>query len=421
MPTVPMMLAPSYVPQWTPFEALREIIANAMDADPAYSIEFPTNHRAVITTSTVPRLAHLLMMGAGTKTSSTGTIGQFGEGAKLSALVLTRTPHCSLLIESDRTSVTFSIDEITGLSEKSLHAHISALSTPIPGCRITIEAPDLFTIYDSNFLPRATALKFGPVGTPDGPSFRVYHRGIKVCDLPERALFHWNVADLTLNRDRSMPDTYHLSRSISSLIFAQPDSTIDALLDNPHVYEWRCLHIGYSNSPFNARLLSRFCAKFGDRCCLQSMSNAGADRAAAALGYRVLSFPDYMRHALTSAGLRYSDEIIADLRPASTDSQRTPTKTQSRLIASALDRLGCPCPVRFFPAESAPLVQGRYDSISTTIWLSDSLLNPGNRSNLLATLFHEAAHHLASGADDLTPAFENALSTLGAMLLTTRR
>ena len=75
-------IAKSYVADWTVEDAKRELLQNAMDTK-NWHIDEHTN--ALISTGTISR-RHWLM-GVSEKTDS---IGKFGEGLKLAALVLAR-------------------------------------------------------------------------------------------------------------------------------------------------------------------------------------------------------------------------------------------------------------------------------------------------------------------------------------------
>ena len=88
--TLAYPISPEYVKSWTPVRALCELIANALDEDPAARIWWADG---VLTISDdgpgIPEEG--LVLGYSTKTDA--QIGQFGEGKKLACLVLARTPE----------------------------------------------------------------------------------------------------------------------------------------------------------------------------------------------------------------------------------------------------------------------------------------------------------------------------------------
>ena len=88
--TLAYPISPEYVKAWTPVRALCELIANALDEDPAAHIWWADG---VLTISDngpgIPEEG--LVLGYSTKTDV--QIGQFGEGKKLACLVLARSPE----------------------------------------------------------------------------------------------------------------------------------------------------------------------------------------------------------------------------------------------------------------------------------------------------------------------------------------
>ncbi|MFI7543783.1 hypothetical protein [Actinoplanes sp. NPDC049599] len=88
--TLAYPISPDYVKSWTPVRAVCELIANALDEDPAAQVSWANG---VLTISDngpgIPEEG--LILGYSTKTVQ--QIGQFGEGKKLAALVLARSPH----------------------------------------------------------------------------------------------------------------------------------------------------------------------------------------------------------------------------------------------------------------------------------------------------------------------------------------
>jgi hypothetical protein len=91
-----LSLTPDYVPGWTIVDAIREIVQNAVDQE----TKDPDNrmyHKYEVGTQTLyigSRNSSLerrtLLLGSSTKTDDKATVGQFGEGYKIAALVLTR-------------------------------------------------------------------------------------------------------------------------------------------------------------------------------------------------------------------------------------------------------------------------------------------------------------------------------------------
>lgn len=94
--TLAYPISPDYVKSWTPVRALCELIANALDEDPAARVSWADGVLTIADDGPgIPEEG--LVLGHSTKTAD--QIGQFGEGKKLAALVLARSPevgqvHC---------------------------------------------------------------------------------------------------------------------------------------------------------------------------------------------------------------------------------------------------------------------------------------------------------------------------------------
>ncbi|GLI00692.1 ATP-binding protein [Phytohabitans aurantiacus] len=88
--TLAYPISPDYVQSWTPVRALCELIANALDEDPAARVSWADGVLTIADDGPgIPEEG--LILGYSTKTEQ--QIGQFGEGKKLAALVLARSPE----------------------------------------------------------------------------------------------------------------------------------------------------------------------------------------------------------------------------------------------------------------------------------------------------------------------------------------
>jgi hypothetical protein len=109
--TYPLGLSPKYVSDWGFWEAVRELLQNAVDSQS--DIEMTLSQQPTFTESDQPtyELAicsrgvtldpSCLLLGCSTKTNDKKTIGQFGEGFKLALLVLTRL-HYPVVVQNGR-------------------------------------------------------------------------------------------------------------------------------------------------------------------------------------------------------------------------------------------------------------------------------------------------------------------------------
>ncbi|MEU4217191.1 hypothetical protein [Actinoplanes sp. NPDC026623] len=88
--TLAYPISPDYVKSWTPVRALCELIANALDEDPLARVSWAGGVLTIADDGPgIPEEG--LVLGHSTKAGN--QIGQFGEGKKLAALVLARSPE----------------------------------------------------------------------------------------------------------------------------------------------------------------------------------------------------------------------------------------------------------------------------------------------------------------------------------------
>jgi hypothetical protein len=88
--TLAYPISPDYVKSWTPVRALCELVANALDEDPNARVTWADGVLTI--TDDGPGIPEEgLILGYSSKTAQ--QIGQFGEGKKLAALVLARSPE----------------------------------------------------------------------------------------------------------------------------------------------------------------------------------------------------------------------------------------------------------------------------------------------------------------------------------------
>ena len=96
MSKIELTIAPTYVPNWTYVDAIRELFQNALDQEAQNpenkaSWEYRDDtHELVISNAKSKLEAASLLLGQTSKAGDKSTIGQFGEGYKIATLVLLR-------------------------------------------------------------------------------------------------------------------------------------------------------------------------------------------------------------------------------------------------------------------------------------------------------------------------------------------
>jgi hypothetical protein len=95
MPKFQYMVTEDYVRDWTPKHALREVIANGVDAEiqanaPLHVVHDPRKDILRVINDRAKLDIKALYFGGTTKVGDTRLVGQYGEGLKLALLVFAR-------------------------------------------------------------------------------------------------------------------------------------------------------------------------------------------------------------------------------------------------------------------------------------------------------------------------------------------
>ena len=416
MSSTNMMICHDYVPEWGKREALRELVANAKDADPDYKVEI-TFSGITIKTVTEPSYTELLLLGAGSKkgdTANSSTIGQFGEGSKLAALALTRL-GADLVITTSLGRITFTLEQPPELDRPTLHVHIdreAALSEK--GCVVTFRAIGLRRLYNELFLPIKTQHTYGPIEKKyDSEEGRIYCHGVKIISIQETCHYHWNLDNLKLNRDRTFPNIYDVRRCVG-------DKYERFLLGN----EWRRRLALFDDSSFEACSIEDtfvsydLCQAFketfhelhGQRAVL-SNGDPRVSYRAESKNYKVVTVAKRIEPLLKRAGVQSAEAVLTTSEYMSEVSRLNYVEE-----IKELERLGkvinIDANIRVFKAEEHEALLGLYKD--KTIWLSTKLFEPDQRNLRIGTYLHEAGHHLGGG--DISTQFEQSLEKIAAIL-----
>lgn len=395
---------------WGPWEALREWVANMRDAGAGWTIEFPDPDTTILCSPTSPSLANLLLFGSSTKSSGGETIGQFGEGAKMAAAVLTRR-NAGVRVDAPAYAVTYHWKTPDGMDEQTLHARIDTEpSGPRPdGLRVELWAAGLRDLYNQNVLADAESVGNGYIlKKPHAKGLRLYNRGLYVTTLKERSLYDWNL-NTRLNRDRNIPDMWdvkwHMGHTIDRLLCKGTDRSCDLadeILANPESLEFAALKVITLSADANAALKAAVFRRFGDTAVIAS-HNSNRNSLAAARGHKVVEM-----HGLPLS-LKSADEVVEVSDELTQIDLPTPAP-----ISLLLSALRCPAEIRWFTNDTK-LGLADYTDAHRVIWLNADLAQPGREETLYGTLVHEAAH-LQSKASDGSIDFEEALSDLSGRL-----
>lgn len=94
--TIELTITPNYVSDWNFCDAIRELIQNGTDQQTlnpknVFKISYDEQENILQLSNSESTLEiNTLLLGCSTKSNNTDTVGQFGEGYKIAALVLNR-------------------------------------------------------------------------------------------------------------------------------------------------------------------------------------------------------------------------------------------------------------------------------------------------------------------------------------------
>jgi hypothetical protein len=222
MNTYTLSLSPDYVSSWGLWEAVRELLQNAIDQKRANSkseiiFSYDTLEHTLDIGSTHCKLeSKTLLMGGGDKRYEDKFIGEHGEGYKLAILVLTRLSYDVVVYN----------DDVIWLSKfthsKQYDSHVLTVSeheagSPEFGVRFHIRdvsQEDFATIVE-NYLPG-----FGGNHILDEQHLRkrIFVGGLFVCRINDlRYGYNFEPGRIKLDRDRRLAPTFEVAYEASKL------------------------------------------------------------------------------------------------------------------------------------------------------------------------------------------------------------
>ena len=314
-------LSPSYVPTWTAWEVVRELVCNALDADPkGMTIEHDGKDIVRVKTTTVPDLAQLFVIGHGTKHAGGDTIGQFGEGSKMAALVATRTEGGSMVFELPDCTVTFLLADTMGT--QTLHASVEPAQNG-PGFTATVCMPGAVESYECKIEPKRA---YGPFEKdPEQQGTKLFVRGVYIATLESNGIWNWNLRDLTTNRDRAMVSEFNARWAMGQWFGSNMTSMhADAIMAHDGGDALEINSLGYQQTAQSHSVMKQaFLRRFGNNAVLPD-SNQEVNRMATKAGYFVaFSVPHSLRDVLASCGVPNADSVTEqkhDLQPVADQS-----------------------------------------------------------------------------------------------------
>lgn len=408
-------LSADYIKDWGAWEVAREIICNAIDADPeGMSVEYDGGDKMVVATTTCPELAELIVIGQGTKSAGGDTIGQFGEGFKMAALAATRKGGTGAFVaKTPQATIQFKMRAaVKGVP--TLHAVVEPFDGQREGFTVEVAMPDIRATSKGKIDHR---MAIGPIDKQVPGATNVYVKGVYITTIMQDGLWDWNIENITLNRDRDSASEWQIRYEINRWL--ENNATLDQARQVVASTGLEAEAIGSIGERDSAA--GNFRQAWFDLHGEDAVLATGyeTDHYARAKGVTVVVInTDGLRRGLQSLGIKTSATHKVTQNDFEAVGASEYERQIKRLRGIAETVLKAPAhAVRVFSARNTNLY-GRAESEEACIWLSEALFQDGRDQDLCTTYFHELAHLMSAGAGDASMEFEAALDRIaGAFAL----
>lgn len=301
MKTVPLSLSKNYVSGWGLWEAVREILQNAIDTG-AYEVDLNRDAgtiRIVSKAGAIPTSA--LLLGNTTKADDVNAIGQFGEGFKLALLVLARDGYqCEIFNGPCYWVPKFEYSPVFDSECLAIDIYDGAPNPP-DHVVFTISGldEDDFNTVRGNYLMEGDVSKVFQSGTAyafrhgDKEMSKLFVNGLFVTELKaygEPFAYSYNFPPdmVDLDRDRSTVNSWDIQSQISNLLIRA--GRIDIMVDLSKISapdiegysSWKGSHYGASyggdsgvtfNKVLSDRAVDALLAEHGETMYLINKTN----------------------------------------------------------------------------------------------------------------------------------------------------
>jgi hypothetical protein len=421
-------ISPKYVKDWGVVFALRELVQNWADVRDEFNckgtIRWANGYAHFRDYGPGLEMRHLVM---GISEKGEDTIGTFGEGLKLAALVLAREGRKIVIRTKDIVlSPTIVHSSTFGIDVLAYYKEINSPATV--GTDILVECSEEELDEAKSFFARFTPLHWLVKDKLSTPGGRLYVNGAIVAELPD-ALFSYHVkrseSGIICNRDRTVVSMTAAETVVSDYILEEmAPKEIRSLLDTVahdtvSVFESKCEFYNRYTISFERHIIIKeaFEAIFGTR----TLIGTGNDDEIIAkyLGYDIEYFRYGWARLLASVGIQSSNDVINDLRYTQIEDlteenkslvERAKNKVQN-LFHEELPRIII---VDKIINGGSRNIKAMYDGGDNTVVLARQILE--DPESILPCILHEAAHW-ASNSVDLTSEFENMLTRMCGVLM----
>lgn len=234
-----LTLTPNYVSDWTFNDAIRELIQNGtdqevLDKENHFSIEYDRKRQVLQLKNSKSALKiNTLLLGRSSKAGNDDTVGQFGEGYKIAALVLNRIGKTFTVLNNEKNEVWESrFKNSEKWLEKILAFYISKKETEDAGLCIEVGnvsweeyrgLSDTWMKFDEDDYMGMNVVdtSYGEILTDEDFSGKVYVNGLFVnCNADLKYGYNFKPKYIKLERDRKACDSFD-AREITCRMIAE--------------------------------------------------------------------------------------------------------------------------------------------------------------------------------------------------------
>lgn len=229
-----LTLTPNYVSDWNFNDAIRELIQNGtdqevLDKENHFSIEYDSQRQVLQLKNSKSALKiNTLLLGRSSKTGNNDTVGQFGEGYKIAALVLNRLGKTFTVLNNEKNEVWESrFKNSEKWLEKILAFYISKKETEDTGLCIevgNVSSDEYYGLSDvwigmCDFDYEKVETQYGEILTDEEFSGQVFVNGLFVdCNSDLQYGYNFKPKYINLERDRKTCDTWNVEDITSKMI-----------------------------------------------------------------------------------------------------------------------------------------------------------------------------------------------------------
>jgi len=431
MAELPLTVKSDYV-NWTIWQAIRELLQNAKDAQDAEGADmevdyYPRSNRLEIINRGVTIDRSRLILGSTSKRGDSSQRGEFGEGFKLAFATLCRLDReVTMDVGKERWRPTIGqSDDFDG--EEVIIINTRKLQKERDHIRVEI---DPVTPKEWDTIRRRTAFLGDALETiettaghiiKDEPG-KVFQKGLYV-DTVDNMKWGYDLPDVDIDRDRSMVREYDVRMDVREIIDRAyrndqlEASTIYAILKEDTHFEASALsrHTSYGDDPLSEGVAESFQDDHGPDAV--PVTTTSESKEAEHYGLKGIPVSRPLNNILQNTDSGFKDQVndrqvVIEKRYSAMD---LPTDCYSGL-QSCIKRIraidGVPNFAWSVVDFADPQIEG--EAREGHVLLSRSIIDDPARR--LATLAHEVAH--LDGAHDFTVAHRNATEMLLARLAT---